>query len=165
MQYDLMLCGGRLLDPMRGRDETLDLAIADGKIVDVGRDLDPGQAGEVFDARGLVVMPGIVDPHVHVTPRPLAHRMDGAPAPLSRDVTLASGVFKRHRNSEFATQRNQAIEQRRAHGDSLRQPSSSSLAVLVSGNTHSRYARGSGRGMEHLQQLVHPGLKMTSWQE
>ena len=60
---DLVLRGGRVIDPVSGRDETTDIAFGEGKVVAVGHDL-PG--GDVVDARGLLVVPGLIDLHTHV---------------------------------------------------------------------------------------------------
>ena len=55
-----LLHGGRVIDPATGRDEVTDVTIASGRIVGIGPagDFD---AERVFDARGLVVAPGLVD--------------------------------------------------------------------------------------------------------
>ncbi len=60
---DLVLRGGRIIDPASGRDETTDIAFGEGKVAAIGHDL-PG--GEVVDARGLLVVPGLIDLHTHV---------------------------------------------------------------------------------------------------
>ena len=56
---------GRILDPAGGRDETADLLIADGCIAKGGRSVRE-TAETVIDAKGLWVMPGFVDMHVHL---------------------------------------------------------------------------------------------------
>jgi dihydroorotase len=62
---DLVLTGGRIIDPVTGRDETADIAFSDGKVTEIGRDL--GAAGaEIVDVRGLLVVPGLIDLHTHV---------------------------------------------------------------------------------------------------
>src|SRR5207344_2890562 len=43
---DLILRGGRVIDPASGRDETADIAFGDGKVTEIGRDL-PARGGEV----------------------------------------------------------------------------------------------------------------------
>src|SRR5271167_2709468 len=62
---DLILRGGRIIDPASGRDETADIAFGEGKVSGVGRDL-PASGAEIVDARGLLVVPGLIDLHTHV---------------------------------------------------------------------------------------------------
>src|SRR6516162_7382300 len=62
---DLLLRGGRVIDPVSGRDEIADVAFGGGKVSGVGRDLRAGGA-EIIDARGLLVVPGLIDLHTHV---------------------------------------------------------------------------------------------------
>jgi dihydroorotase len=62
---DLVLRGGRIIDPMSGRDETAEIAFGDGKVTEIGRDLSAGGA-EIVDVRGLIVVPGLIDLHTHV---------------------------------------------------------------------------------------------------
>jgi dihydroorotase len=55
-----LLQGGRVIDPATGRDEVTDVTIASGRIVGIGPAGD-FNAERIFDARGLVVAPGLVD--------------------------------------------------------------------------------------------------------
>lgn len=57
--------GARVLDPVSGRDEELNLLIEDGKIVSVDTAWDERDGIEILDAAGLVLAPGLVDVHVH----------------------------------------------------------------------------------------------------
>src|SRR5579875_3219107 len=59
---DLKVSGGRIVLPGQGVFAA-DVGVRDGKIVAMGEDLGPAHA-EV-DARGKVVFPGVVDPHIH----------------------------------------------------------------------------------------------------
>ena len=65
--YDLILKGGRVIDPVNEKDGMLDVAIADGRIVDIAEDLDPTMAGECFEVKDKYVIPGIIDSHVHAS--------------------------------------------------------------------------------------------------
>jgi dihydroorotase len=62
---DLVVRGARLLDPVQGLDETLDVRIDAGTIAQLGHDLDTNEH-RVIDAQGLVLAPAFVDPHVHL---------------------------------------------------------------------------------------------------
>ncbi|WP_284615663.1 dihydroorotase [Aquabacterium humicola] len=57
----ILIRNGRVIDPASGRDETADIAIAAGRIVTIGRVGDDFNASRVIDARGCVVVPGLVD--------------------------------------------------------------------------------------------------------
>lgn len=61
--YDLLIRGGRVIDPESGHDAIADVAVEAGTIAAVGRDL--GKAAQVIDASGLVVAPGFIDLHAH----------------------------------------------------------------------------------------------------
>jgi dihydroorotase len=65
-RYDLLITGGRVLDPSRGVDRVADVAIAGGRIAAVQRGIDPSTAAETLDAAGRLVVPGLVDIHAHV---------------------------------------------------------------------------------------------------
>jgi dihydroorotase len=62
---DLVLRGGRIIDPASGRDETADIAFGGGKVTEIGRDL-AARGTETVDVRGLFVVPGLIDLHTHV---------------------------------------------------------------------------------------------------
>src|SRR5215475_7935383 len=62
--YDLVIRGGRVIDPSIRLDAVADVAIAGGRIAAVERTLS-GDATEVLDARGKLVVPGLIDIHTH----------------------------------------------------------------------------------------------------
>jgi dihydroorotase len=61
-----LLRGGRVVDPANGRDGVFDILIADGVIAKVGKDLPIDGAAVVDVPAGLVVVPGLIDMHVHL---------------------------------------------------------------------------------------------------
>ncbi|MEH6558883.1 MAG: amidohydrolase family protein [Oceanicoccus sp.] len=61
--FDLMLKGGRVIDPETGLDSVRDVAIVDGRIAALGADLGPSK--ETIDVTGLIVAPGFIDLHSH----------------------------------------------------------------------------------------------------
>ena len=63
---DLLIRGGRVIDPSRGTDGVADLYLKDGKIEAVGRNIPSQPGAEVLDATGRVVAPGLIDLHVHL---------------------------------------------------------------------------------------------------
>ena len=60
---DLLITGGRVMDPESGLDAILNVAVRDGVIVALTEDTP--EAREVLDAGGLVVAPGFIDLHAH----------------------------------------------------------------------------------------------------
>lgn len=62
----MIIKGGRVLDPVSKRDEVLDIKIEDGKIIKIAKDIEASSdKEEVIDAREKVVVPGLIDVHVH----------------------------------------------------------------------------------------------------
>jgi dihydroorotase len=79
--YDLIINGGRVIDPSMGLDGVRDVAIAAGRIAAV----EPNIAGETaasIDARGKIVTPGLIDIHTHA-----ARSKEGPPLALQDGVT------------------------------------------------------------------------------
>ena len=64
--YDLAVTGGTLVDPDQRLNQRMDVAIADGRVSEIGPHLDAGLAARRIDATGMVVCPGLVDLHVHI---------------------------------------------------------------------------------------------------
>ena len=64
-QYSIVIKDGHVIDPKNNIDAVMDIAINDGKIVSVAKNIDARQATQVVNAKGLYVMPGIIDIHCH----------------------------------------------------------------------------------------------------
>jgi len=63
-KYDLIVKGGRVIDPSRKVNAILDVAIAQGRIAALKANIS-ADAAETIDARGKLVVPGLIDIHTH----------------------------------------------------------------------------------------------------
>jgi dihydroorotase len=79
--YDLIIKGGRVIDPSVGLDAIRDVAIAAGKIAAVEANI-TGDATDTIDARGKIVTPGLIDIHTHAL-----RSKEGPPLALQDGVT------------------------------------------------------------------------------
>ena len=66
MLYDLLLRGGRVIDPAQNLDATCDVAVKDGRIAAVLPSIARSSAKESLDVSGKLVLPGLIDTHAHV---------------------------------------------------------------------------------------------------
>lgn len=66
MLYDLVLRGGRVIDPAQNLDGIYDVAVKAGRIAAVLPSIAPSSAGESLDVAGKLVLPGLIDTHAHV---------------------------------------------------------------------------------------------------
>ena len=62
---DILIQGGRVVDPSQELDDVRDVLISRGLIAEVGEHLDPGKT-DVLDASRMIVMPGLIDMHTHL---------------------------------------------------------------------------------------------------
>jgi hypothetical protein len=63
----MILTGRRIVDPRNGVDAVLDLVIEDGRIAAVGHHDTTARAATMIDCRNRIVIPGIIDTHVHLS--------------------------------------------------------------------------------------------------
>lgn len=97
--YDLLLKGGHVIDPANHIDEVRDVAVSQGKIAAVEKNIPADEAGKVVDVSKLYVTPGLIDIHYHIghggaplnwfTPEARAHAL---PLGIPADMALQSGV-------------------------------------------------------------------------
>jgi dihydropyrimidinase len=87
-----------------------DLRIRNGTIAEMGRNLTAGAGGRVIEAKGMLVLPGGVDPHVHVTPIRTATTAKGADdytsasrAALAGGKTTISNFINQRTNADLRT--------------------------------------------------------------
>ena len=66
MNYDLLLRGGRVIDPALNLNGIHDVAVKDGRIAAVLPSITPASARETIDVSGKLVLPGLIDTHAHV---------------------------------------------------------------------------------------------------
>jgi dihydroorotase len=80
---DILIRGGRVIDPAQGIDRHMDVWIVDGKIAELGTDLraplqraqgDPSTGPRIIEAQGCVIAPGFLDMHVHLREPGFEHK-------------------------------------------------------------------------------------------
>ena len=64
--YNIVIKGGHVIDPKNNIDEVMDIAVKDGKIALIAKNIEEKDGIQVVNARGLYVTPGLIDIHVHV---------------------------------------------------------------------------------------------------
>lgn len=92
--YSIVIKGGLVIDPKNGINEVMDIAIQDGKIASVAKNINATGAAQVIDAKGLIVAPGLIDIHGHVFAgtQPDRYLSDGNGALMPDGYTFRVGV-------------------------------------------------------------------------
>ena len=83
MKYDILIRGGHVIDPSQNLTAIRDVAVSGDRIHKIDEKIDPAEARYTVDARGLYVVPGLIDLHAHVYPH--------SPFGLEPDPLCAAG--------------------------------------------------------------------------
>lgn len=66
MEFDLLIKGGRVIDPASRVDAMADVGFSGGRVAAVEAGIPADRARRVVDATGAIVTPGLIDLHTHV---------------------------------------------------------------------------------------------------
>lgn len=64
--YNIVIKGGHVIDPKNNINGVMDIAVKDGKIAELAKNIDARRAAQIVDAKGMYVTPGLIDIHGHV---------------------------------------------------------------------------------------------------
>jgi dihydroorotase len=73
---DILIRGARLIDPDSGIDQIVDVAVSDGLVQTINPAINPSGFDRVIDAEGMILSPGLIDPHVHLREPGQTHKED-----------------------------------------------------------------------------------------
>lgn len=91
--YSIVIKGGHVIDPKNGIDGLMDIAIKDGKIAAISKNIDGSQGTQLVNAKGMFITPGLIDLHVHFYWGHDGTSYMNAPSSLSPDgFTFPAGV-------------------------------------------------------------------------
>ncbi len=85
--YDLLIKGGRIIDPAQNVDDRLDIAISGGKIATIAKDIPPQESQRIIDVTDKIVTPGLIDLHCHVYAGILSNGVEPDTAGVKQGVT------------------------------------------------------------------------------
>ena len=91
-KIDILLKGGHVIDAKNKIDSKMDVAISDGKILQVSQNIPAEDAKKVVDAAGYYVAPGLIDLHTHVFVGSKSGFADGFNSVSPDDITLKAGI-------------------------------------------------------------------------
>src|SRR5690242_12271534 len=111
--YDLILKGGTVVN--QDGEGVRDVGVRDGRIAGLG-DLSRASAGETIDCRGLHVLPGVIDSHVHFREPGLAHKEDLESGSLAAVMGGVTAVFEMPNTNPLTTSAEAVADKiKRAH--------------------------------------------------
>lgn len=92
--YSIVIKGGHVIDAKNNIDEIMDVAIRDGKIAKVAKNINPSAGLHIVNAKGMYVTPGLIDLHTHVFygTEPNHYLSNGNIAVTPDGFTFRSGV-------------------------------------------------------------------------
>ncbi len=91
--YSILIKGGHVIDAKNNINKLMDVAIQNGKIAAVAKNIDPSLAAQIVDAKGMYVTPGLIDLHAHVFAGTDDRGLSGGFSALAPDpYTFRSGV-------------------------------------------------------------------------
>ena len=91
-EIDLLLKGGRVLDPKNSLDSKMDVAVKDGKIYRIAAEIPSSSAKKVLDVSGMLVSPGLINIHTHVYAGSKPGFADGQSSQLPDAFAPRSGI-------------------------------------------------------------------------
>lgn len=91
-EIDLLLKGGRVLDPKNSIDSKMDVAVKDGKIYHIAVEIPSSSAKKVVDVSGMLVSPGLINIHTHVYAGSKPGFADGQSSQLPDAFAPRSGI-------------------------------------------------------------------------
>lgn len=106
---DLLIRGGRVLDPWNGTDRVMDVGVSCGRMVPVQ---DGMEAEQTVNAQGCIVCPGLIDSHIHLWPLTnmgVLAEATGFPSGVTTLIDAGSsgcGTYECHRPAVQAMQAN-----------------------------------------------------------
>lgn len=90
-KYDLILKGASVLDPSQNIDSAFDVAVKDGKISCLEKEIPAEEGEKALDVSGYMLIPGLIDMHCHIYPK-FPFEEDGLPTIQGEAHMFQSGV-------------------------------------------------------------------------
>ncbi|HTB23800.1 MAG TPA: amidohydrolase/deacetylase family metallohydrolase [Puia sp.] len=93
-KIELLIKGGHVVDPKNNIDGILDVAVNNGRILKIAKGIDAHNALHVVNARGMIVVPGLIDIHTHdfYGPDPERHFCNGSESILPDSFAFRTGI-------------------------------------------------------------------------